>query len=132
MVAPAIKDEQSFGEDGYVLGTLSQRRNFDLDHGQPVKEVFSKSSFFDGRLQVDVGRRDNADIGLARQAVPDALIFFVLNETQQFRLKGKRQIADFVEEKRASLASGDSAGMVTNGARERPLGMPEQLAFQEF
>ena len=71
-------------------------------------------------------------LGLARRRIAEPLVFPFLQESQQLRLQGKGQIADFVEKERPSLAGGDASGVVADRSGERAFHMTEQLAFQQL
>ena len=57
----------------------------------------------DGRLQIPVGRRDDADVDLQRARAADALERFLLERAKDLGLQRQRQIADLVEEQRAAM-----------------------------
>src|SRR5580700_7090202 len=55
----------------------------------------------------------------------------LLQQTQQLHLHIQRQIADLVEEGRATVRQFDQALLSFRSARESALGMPEQLTFEQ-
>ena len=63
----------------------------------------------DQRLQVLVGRADDAHVDRDLLAAADALDHAVLQEAQQLRLQRQRHVADLVEEQRAAVGDLDLA-----------------------
>lgn len=61
------------GEECDVLGTVAEGRQSQRDDVEAVEEVFAKRPGLDLRLEVPVGRRDDADVGALFARVADAL-----------------------------------------------------------
>ena len=115
-----------------VLAALAQRRHRDLDHVQPVIEVFAERALRDHVAQVAVRGADDADVDVAGAAVgADALDFAGLEEAQQQALHAQRHLADFVEEHRAHVRRLELAGLVAIGAGEAALDVAEQLRLEQ-
>jgi len=62
MPGSAKECQQPFSKEGYILGSFTQGRDFDLNDIEPIKEVFPEPSFFDGLIEIPVGGSDNTDI----------------------------------------------------------------------
>src|SRR5436190_170647 len=62
---------------------------------------------------------------------PDPLELLLLEEPQDFRLRGRGHVADFVEEDGAAARLLELADPLPVGPGERPLLVPEQLALQQ-
>src|SRR5581483_3524817 len=77
------------------------------------------------------GGSDQADVEFVGAGAADALEFALLQDAQQFGLKGRRELADLVQEDRAAFGELEFAFLLRDGARERALFMSEQLAFEE-
>ena len=60
-------------EQRQILLALGQSRQFELDHRQPVEQVFPELLAFDHLAQIAVGGGHHADIGFARGGRTDAL-----------------------------------------------------------
>jgi len=55
-----------------------------------------------GAVEVHVRGGEDADVGAAGDGLTDALICLLLQEPEQLRLRIEREIADLVEQERAS------------------------------
>jgi len=53
-----------------IAQAFAQRRDGELDDVQPVIKILTERPGFDGLKQFGIGRSDNTDIGLLRQAGP--------------------------------------------------------------
>jgi hypothetical protein len=95
-----------------VLGTLTERRDFDREYAEPVEEVLSEAASLDLLLQVAIGRGDDPDIHPARPGLAEALELTLLQHAQQFCLHGHGHLADLVEEERAAISQVEAAGPV--------------------
>src|SRR5436190_8286213 len=82
-------------------------------------------------MQVAVSRRDRPHVGTDCLVPSDAFERLLLQEPQDFSLRGQRHIADFIEKQRATVALLEFADAPPISARESPLLMPEQFAFQK-
>ena len=78
-----------------------------------------------------VGGGDDADIDLDALGAADALEAPLLEHTQQFRLHGRRHVADFVQEDRPLVRHLEAALALADRAGERAFLVAEQLAFQQ-
>ena len=94
-----------------------------------VIEVFAERPLLRGPVQVLVRRRQHAHVHLARRALAERVDFALLQEAQELRLQGERQVAYLVEEERAALGRADESVVVRVRARERALAVPEQEAL---
>jgi hypothetical protein len=56
----------------------------------------------------------------------------LLQDTQQLDLKRGRNLADLVEEDRATIGALEQADMIVDGAGKRALLVAEQLGFEQF
>ena len=103
-----------------------------MDDVEPVEEVLTELPEGNQLAQVPVGRRDNAHVGPADNAVgADLLKLAGLEEPQQQSLHPQRHLADFVEKDRAGVGDLELAGLVAIGAGEAALHVAEQLRFEE-
>ena len=81
--------QECVGQREDVATALAQRRNVDIEHTEPVKQVLSKASFRDGPLEIAVARGNHADVGLDEPCAAEALKFPFLQDPKQLRL-GRR------------------------------------------
>src|SRR5258708_39861770 len=93
----ARRAQKKGGEMRDLFAALAQRRHVDANDGQPVIQIFAKSSFGDALLEVRVGRREDADVDALRLGLADRHDLGLLEKSQQPRLDVERQIADLVE-----------------------------------
>ncbi len=91
------------GYRGYVLRTLAKRRNAQRNHIEAHEQVFAEASVTHKLRQVFVGRGDQAHVcrNFRRTAYAHEAAF--LQSAQQDALRFKRQLGDFIEEKRAAV-----------------------------
>jgi hypothetical protein len=70
--------QEVFYQQRNVLSACAQRRDFDRENIEPVKQVASKSAGGDGSLQVAVRGGDHANIRLNRARAADTLKLVLL------------------------------------------------------
>ena len=110
-----------------VSFALPQRRNEYGDRIEPIIEVLPEAPFGYGIAQIDVGRRDDPNVGLLRFRRSDADELAGLQHAQQPDLGRVRQLGHFVEEDRASVRYFEIALAAFRRARERSLLVSEKL-----
>ena len=118
---PATSSARS--RSGGTRTSITFRRNSRSSRNRPACTSASRFA---------VGRRQDTHVGLARPRLADALELLLLQEAQQLRLQRQGQVADLVEEQRPALGGLDAPRLVADRARERALGVPEQLARQQL
>src|SRR5258705_9803185 len=94
---------------------------------EPVKQILPECSCGNRSLQVAVGRCQDADVRVNRVAVAHALDLAILKNAEQCDLGFRRQVADFVEENRATVGGFESPQASLQRAGERAL-----LVAKEF
>src|SRR5205085_2278414 len=99
-----------------VGATLSEGRDADRDHVQPIKEVLAEGAARDHLVEIAVGRRDEAHIHLDRLRAADALELTLLKDAEELHLDGWRDVSDLVEKERPFVRELDAPGL----ARRRP------------
>ena len=95
--------DQVARDQHHVVTALAQGREAHLHHVEAVVEVIPELPLLDRRLEVDVCRRDDANIhrlALCRADLGDRAL---LQNTQQLDLEVERHLADFIEEDRAAV-----------------------------
>ncbi len=115
-----------------VLAPLAQRRHPHLHHVETVEEILAEAPRLDVGLEVPVGGGDDAHVAVTGARLADPLEVLLLQKTQQLALQRRRDLADLVEEQRPPLGHLDPAGLIADGAGERPLDVAEQLAGQQL
>src|SRR5690606_8429802 len=91
------------GDDAHVPFALAQGRKVDGNDIQPVEKVQAETAFVDGRLQIDVGGRDDAEIHLYGFVAAHSFDSPLLDDPQQFRLEFDGQITDLVQEQGSAI-----------------------------
>lgn len=124
--------KEAIGQGEDIFTALAQGRQVQGDDVQAVQQVFAKAPFADHVLEVEVGRGQNPHIGAAGHRVADALVFFVLDKTQQLGLQGQREIADFIEEQGPAVSLVDPPQGAFAGTGKGPAAVAEQLAFHQL
>ena len=115
-----------------LLATLPQRRDMDADHAEPVVEIFAELTLGHPLLEVGVGRGEHADVHCLWTRFADRHDLALLQEAKQLRLDVERQVADFVEEQRASDGGANQPLLIGDRAGEAAAAMPEQLAVGQL
>src|SRR6267154_5241614 len=123
--------DQIFDQERDVFGTLAERRDVDRKDVEPVKQILPECSCGNRFRQVAVGRRQEADVHVNRVAVAHALDLVILKDAEQGDLGFRRQIADFVEENRATVGGFESPQTSLQRARERALLVAKELRRDE-
>ena len=87
---------------------LVARRNLDLHHPQAIEEILAKSPLVDFGGQVLVGCRQNSNVHLAGLRRANRPNLPLLQDPQQAHLHPGLGLADFVEEDRTAVGSGET------------------------
>src|SRR4030095_15941830 len=83
------------------------------------------------RWRVAFGRAHQPNIDANRSGRSEPLEFLFLQDAQELRLQLQRNVADLVEEERAAVRQLEATEFLRDGAGERALLVPEQLAFEK-
>ena len=118
-------------QHGQVFQALAQRRHLQRKYIQPVEEVLAKTPAEYGRLQIAMGRGNDAHVTADGAVAADALEAPFLQHTQQFHLHLQAHVADLVEKQGAALRELEAADPRRQRAGEGTLFMAEQLALQQ-
>ncbi|MNS86832.1 hypothetical protein D3C72_1207470 [compost metagenome] len=110
---------------------LFQAGDAHLDHGQPEVQVGAEAPLPHRFAQVLVGGGDQAEVELDRQRRAQPRDGVLFQHAQQLDLLEQRQVADFIEEQRAAGSLLEVAPVGEHGARERALGVAEELGLEQ-
>jgi hypothetical protein len=119
-------------EEGKVALVLAKRRNGDLDHLEPVVEIFAKASLCDQLLEIPVRGRENSNVHLLGGVGPERLERSVLENPQELRLGGQRHFGDFVEQQCATVGGHESSGALGDRTGEGALSWPKSSASRRL
>src|SRR4029453_376416 len=100
--------EETIGQVHDVFAPTAQRRDVDLHHLDPVEQILPKTPGANRFLQVNVRRRNQANVGPACRSFADALVLAILREAQQLGLQLRGEIADLVEKERSAVGGSDA------------------------
>jgi hypothetical protein len=115
-----------------ILATLPQRRQAQLDDVQAVEQILAEAAGAHVGFEVAVGGGEDADVGVARLGLADALELALLQEAQQLGLQAGRDLADLVEQQGAAVSGLDAAGLIAHRAGESTARVAEQLAGEQL
>src|SRR5262249_47052870 len=118
-------------QQGKVFHALRERRHVDLNHGEPVKQVFAELPRRDRLAEILVGGGHDSYFDVLRRERTDALDLLVLQYAQQFGLGIERHVADFVQKQRASVGMLEQTGLVTIRAGKGATNVAEQFALKK-
>src|SRR6185503_3141233 len=93
---------------------------------QAIEQILAEAAVLYVGDEIAVGRRDDAHIDLDGLLAANRIDLALLNGAQQLYLRGRRQLADFVEKQRAAGRFDKLAGVLFGRAGERPFLVPEQ------
>ena len=114
-----------------VIPALSQRRQFDIDYIEPVKQIFTKLAILDSPQKLPVGCGDETGLNLLVGIAAQTLVLPFLQHAQKFLLQVEVHIANFIQKNSAGL----SKLQFTDAPLYRPgkstLFVPEQFAGQQ-
>ena len=131
VVVRAPAGEEMLREEHDVLATVTQGRQRERDHRQPVVEIFPEVPVpYRGR-QVLVGGRDDLDIGGLAQRAAEPAHRLLLDDLQELGLKSLGEEPDFIEKDRAVVRGLEEPRLRARRVGERPLLEAEQFRLEQ-
>ena len=124
--------EQMFGERQDVGGAFAQGGHLDGEHAEAEVEVFAEGAGGDGAGEVGVGERDQARVDGERFGAAEALEAALFEHAQKFRLRGRGEGGDFVENDGAGAGHFQAAELAFDGSGEGAALVAEQFGFDQF
>ena len=124
-------DQNRFRNRGDIVLAVAQRRQHDLEHIQPVVQIFAQKFVLNSVFRNLVGGRNDANLyrQIDLSAQPADLAFF--ENAQQFGLRADRHVADLIQKHRSVVSLLEAADVTFERSREGALLVPEQLAFNQ-
>ncbi len=101
------------------------------NRAEPVVEVLPKQPLTDHRLEIAVGRGDQADVDLDLGSRADAAERRRVEDAEQLDLRRQADLADFVEKDRAAVRDFEQARFGAVGAGKGAPLVSEQLTLQQ-
>ena len=117
----AEDSQEMLREKRDIAGPLPQWGNPQSHDLQAVVEILSETTFGNLLLEVPIGRRDEPIIDLDQVAAPDPHHLSLFQDPQQLDLELRIELADLVEEERASMGELEFADLACDGPGERAL-----------
>src|ERR1700745_3384972 len=130
-VLMAINSQEMFRQGDDIRASLAQRRNGNADHVQAIKQIFAEDAFTYGSLEIAIGGGENAKVAANCFGAAHALKGALLQDTQQFRLQGWGEFADFIQEDRATFGDLKPASLSPYSSCKRAALVTKQFRFQE-
>ena len=100
-------------------------------HVQAVEQIAAERARVDRRLEIGVGRRDEAHVDRPHVVLADAPDLARFERAQQLGLHARRHRPDLVEEERAAAGVLDQPGARPGRAGERAARVPEELVLEQ-
>src|SRR5207302_7465632 len=88
-------------QGGHVFATFAQRWQGDREYVESVVKVAAEVASVRHLHQITICGSDQANVYLMSAGAAEALELLFLQNAQQLRLQGRRNITDFVQEKRS-------------------------------
>ena len=111
--------EEMIGEELDILDPAAQRRNFNGDDGDFVKEIFPERAGLDALLQGFGGGGDETHIHFHRQLPHDPTGIDLLQVGLQLGLEPNREHVDFLQENGATGRAGEDRLGASSGGAEK-------------
>src|SRR2546430_13893439 len=123
--------EEITPELGDLVAPLAERRDLDVNHVEPVVEVFAEAAGLHLLDESLVRRRDDAHVDVDQFVTADPPELAALEDAEELHLEVLAHLADLVEEQRAAVGDLEQTLVVRVRAGERTLLMAEELALEE-
>ena len=130
-VIAAGAGEEVLGQGRDVRPALAQRRQPELEHGEPVVERVVEPARAHRRVEVGARRRQDPHVHRLAPRAAQAPHEAVLQHGEELALERRGQQAELVEEERAVVRRLEQAGLCLAGVGEGAALVAEQLGFQQ-
>ncbi len=124
--------EEVVDEEGDVVLSVTQRRDLERDHVEPIVEVFAEAALTNHLLEVPVRRRDDPHVHLAVFGGAHREEHPLLEHAQELHLERGRHVAYLVHEEGPTIGHLEEARLVAHRAGECAPAMTEELALEEI
>src|SRR2546430_3962204 len=102
------------------------------DDAEAVVQVLPEFPFLDALFEVRVGGSQHADVDRLWPRLADGHDLSLFEEAEQLRLYVEREVADLVQEQRASRGGANQSLLVGDRAGEAAAPVAEQLAVGQI
>src|SRR6266481_1554578 len=110
---------------------VTQGREADVNHVQAKIQIAAESALLHFLSQVAIGRGDDPEIRMLRRERTYRAELLFLQNAEELGLQIERQLANLIEKRRTVVGCLDQSDFVVDSPGERPLRVPEQLAFHQ-
>src|SRR5579875_559692 len=114
-----------------VFFPLPQRRKRERNNRKPVIQVFPESTVVYHGLQIAMCGSNDPNMDGLRCGCSNTLHFSMLYKPQQFYLRFKRQLANFIQKQGAPIGHLDSTWLAVAGPSKGSLGVTKQFGFNQ-
>ena len=108
-----------------ILAAIAQRRHRDDERAETEVQIFAERARCDRGSKIAVGRGHDARVDLDRAFGANPADLALLQRSQELRLHGRRNFADFVEEERAVACHLEQARLVAVAPVNAPRTWPK-------
>src|SRR5206468_1587523 len=119
------------GQKRDILRAVLEGRQSDRKDVQAVEEVLTKSVGPNHLPEVAVRGRDQPEIDFDNIVGADSTNFLVLNDAQQFHLKGQCRLGNFIEKHSTAVGAFEESLSQSGCAGKRAALVPIQFAFEK-
>ena len=84
-----ISPDKAAREHLQILAPLTQRRHLDVNHVEPIEQIFAKSSPLDCVFEIRIRQSEQPRVNFDRLAPAQPFELAVLDHPQEFRLRIK-------------------------------------------
>ena len=120
------------GQQVDVAATLVEPGQMQIDHIEPVVQIFAKFAARNRRFQILVGGSDDAHVDAVHFACADRPHLLVFDDAQKLDLQRQRHIANLVEKQGAVIRLADQALARRDRTGVRALDVAEQFGLHQF
>src|SRR5260370_2008366 len=111
---------------------VAQRGDLQLDHVEAIVQIFAEAFFLEQLIEMLIGRGDYSRIDLDCLRAADPFEGPLLQEAQQLGLHHRSQVADFVEQDRATLGRFEPSRLVFDRTGKRTAHVSEEFALEQM
>jgi hypothetical protein len=120
------------GQEGYVFGPFSERREGQFVSGQTVVQIGSKRAFLDHPPRVPVGGGHESYRDRPRFIRAHSSNYAVVEDSEELRLMVQAQCLQFIQEDDAPVCSFQESDSVTVGPGKRSPDVTKELAIEKL
>src|SRR6188474_1346905 len=99
-------------DNGNVLSTLAERGHSNRNDREPIVQIFTECALTHPRFEIPIGRSDHPHIYPAHSGPAHGTHLAFLQDAQEFCLKEKWEVPDFIEEHAAAVRQLNKPGLI--------------------